>query len=90
MVFYPDNGPRRDLALQLQNDITVFQLNVQQARADLDKADEKMIPLINKVLQKQGLQTYDQLRDKLMATLTPEQKQLYDAVSRRVNAFSVS
>ena len=90
MVFYPDNVPRRDRALQLQNDITVFQLNVQQARADLDKADEKMIPLINKVLQKQGLQTYDQLRDKLMATLTPEQKQLYDAVSRRVNAFSVS
>ncbi|EMD39522.1 hypothetical protein CERSUDRAFT_111847 [Gelatoporia subvermispora B] len=88
MVFYPDNVPRRDRALQLQNDISVLQFGVQQARQDLDRADERMVPLINQVMAKNGLKTYDQLRDKLMSTLTDEQKKMYDALFESNKAWS--
>ncbi|KAL4262791.1 hypothetical protein AB1N83_006505 [Pleurotus pulmonarius] len=77
MVFYPDNVPRRDRALQLQNDISLLQNNVKEARDAMDKEDQRMIPYLNQILKNHNMSTFDELQAKLNAALTPEQKQMY-------------
>ncbi|KAG9218111.1 hypothetical protein CCMSSC00406_0010132 [Pleurotus cornucopiae] len=76
-VFYPDNVPRRDRALQLQNDISLLQNNVKEARDAMDKEDQRMVPYLNQILKNHNMSTFDELQAKLNAALTPEQKQMY-------------
>ncbi|KAJ8516941.1 hypothetical protein ONZ45_g5828 [Pleurotus djamor] len=76
-VFFPDNTNRRDRALQLQNDVVLLQNSVAQAKADMDKQDARMIPLINEILDAHGLASFEELQEKLNTVLTPEQQQAY-------------
>lgn len=80
-VFYPDNIPRRDRALQLQGDISVLQQSAAEAEKALKKEDERMLPLINQVLKAHGMSSFDELKAKLYAALTEEQKKKYKDVS---------
>ncbi|KAF8878186.1 hypothetical protein BD779DRAFT_1217895 [Infundibulicybe gibba] len=86
--WYPDNVNRRDRAQQLSNDITVLQQAVVEAEADMKKADERMIPFINEILTNHGLQTFDTLKAKLMAAMTPEEKQAYEELIERSRQVS--
>lgn len=81
LVFYPDNVPRRDRALQLQNDISLLQNNAKEARDAMDKEDQRMVPYLNQILKNHHMSTFDELQAKLNAALTPEQKQMYTDVS---------
>ncbi|KAF8871918.1 hypothetical protein BD779DRAFT_1574691 [Infundibulicybe gibba] len=86
--WFPDNVNRRDRAQQLSNDITVMQQAVVEAKADMDKADARMVPFINEILQNHGMQTFDDLKAKLDASLTPEQKKVYDELVERSKQVS--
>ncbi|KAF8884346.1 hypothetical protein BD779DRAFT_1537138 [Infundibulicybe gibba] len=86
--WYPDNVNRRDRAQQLSNDITVLQQAVVEAEADMKKADERMIPFINEILTNHGLQTFDTLKAKLMAAMTPEEKRAYEELIERSRQVS--
>ncbi|KAF8878188.1 hypothetical protein BD779DRAFT_1217980 [Infundibulicybe gibba] len=86
--WYPDNGNRRDRATQLSNDITVIQQNVVEAEANMKKADARMLPLINQLLANHGMKTFDDLKAKLMAAMTPEQKQAYETLVERAKQIS--
>jgi hypothetical protein len=76
-VFFPDNVPRRDRALQLSNDITVMQQSVVEARDAMNKMDERMIRFLDELLKNHGMATFTELQKKLEATLTPEEKEQY-------------
>ncbi|KAF8878184.1 hypothetical protein BD779DRAFT_1676937 [Infundibulicybe gibba] len=86
--WYPDNVNRRDRAQQLANDITVLQQSVVEAEADMNKSDARMVPFINEILKNHGLQTFDQLKAKLMASMTPEQKKSYEELVERSRQIS--
>ncbi|KAF8878192.1 hypothetical protein BD779DRAFT_1218307 [Infundibulicybe gibba] len=88
--WYPDNTNRRDRAQQLSNDITVMQQAVVEAKADMEKADERMVPFINEILENHGMKTFDDLKAKLDATLTPEEKKAYDELIERSKRISES
>ncbi|KAJ8501853.1 hypothetical protein ONZ45_g12005 [Pleurotus djamor] len=80
MVFYPDNVPRRDRALQLQNDITMLQNSAREAKAAMDKEDARMVPYINQILKNHNMATFDELQKKLEDALTDEQKAQYKSM----------
>lgn len=81
LVFFPDNVPRRDRALQLQNDISVLQASAREAKDAMDKEDKRMVPYINQILKNNKMSTFDDLRKKLNDTLTDDQKKAYKDVS---------
>lgn len=83
-MFYPDNVKRRDRALELQNDIASFQNKAKEARKLIDKQDERMLPFIDSVLQKQGVATFDQLQAKLNSVLTGDQKKALQDVGATI------
>ncbi|THH34065.1 hypothetical protein EUX98_g50 [Antrodiella citrinella] len=78
MVFYPDNIPRRDRALQLQNDISNLQTSAKEAKDAMDKEDKRMVPFINQILKNHQMSTFDELKNKLDGVLTDEQKKAYN------------
>ena len=80
-MFFPDNIPRRDRALQLQNDISVLQNSAREAKDAMDKEDKRMVPYINQILKNHNMSTFDELRKKLDDTLTEDQKKAYKDVS---------
>lgn len=47
----------------------------------MDRMDERLRPLINQVLEKHGMSSFDELKDRLMQTLSDEDKQVYQDVS---------
>lgn len=47
----------------------------------MKKEDERMLPLINQVLKAHGMSSFDELKAKLDAALTEEQKKKYKDVS---------
>ena len=79
-MFFPDNIPRRDRALQLQNDISVLQNSAREAKDAMDKEDKRMVPYINQMLKNHNMSTFDELRKKLDDTLTEDQKKAYKDV----------
>ncbi|KAF8878189.1 hypothetical protein BD779DRAFT_1218200 [Infundibulicybe gibba] len=81
--WYPDNINRRDRAQQLSNDITVMQQAVAEAKVEMDKALERMDPYIQEMFRNNGMKTFDDLKAKLDASLTPEQKMAYDELVQR-------
>ncbi|KAF8871927.1 hypothetical protein BD779DRAFT_1680031 [Infundibulicybe gibba] len=72
----------------MSNDITVMQQSVVEAEADMIKADARMVPFINEILANHGLQTFDTLKAKLMAAMTPEEKRAYEELVERSRQIS--
>ncbi|EMD39524.1 hypothetical protein CERSUDRAFT_111849 [Gelatoporia subvermispora B] len=89
MVFYPDNIPRRNRALQLQDDISLIQLSVIQAQKDMETADTHLSELSEKAMKHDGIDTLDKLQEKLQDTLTDEQRKQYDAILKASKLNSV-
>lgn len=87
-MWFPDNIPRRERALQLANDISVMQFDVKKAKEDMDKADARMVPYLNQLLVNHNMKSFDELKAKVDASLTPEQKAAYEAVSLDAILFS--
>jgi len=79
-VWFPDNIPRRDRALQLQNDISVLQQSAVEARDSMNTMDSRMVPYVNKILAGHNMSTFDDLKKKLDESLTDEQKEQYKQV----------
>ncbi|KAJ8455633.1 hypothetical protein ONZ45_g18890 [Pleurotus djamor] len=77
-VFFPTNTNRRDRALQLQNDVAVLQNAVAKDKDYMDKQDARMVPLINEILDANGLASFEELQEKLNNVLTPEQQKAYN------------
>ncbi|KDQ28253.1 hypothetical protein PLEOSDRAFT_167892, partial [Pleurotus ostreatus PC15] len=88
-VFYPDNVPRRDRAIQLQNDISVLQNSAREAREAMDKEDARMLPYINQILKNHNMSTFDDLQKKLNDALSGTQKQMYDDLVNNARRLSV-
>lgn len=86
-MFYPDNVKRRDRALELQNDIASFQNKAKEARKLIDKQDDRMLPFIDSVLQKQGVATFEQVQAKLNSVLTGDQKKALQDVGATSHSF---
>jgi len=80
VVWFPDNIPRRDRALQLQNDISVLQQSAVEARDSMNTMDSRMVPYVNKILAGHNMSTFDDLKKKLDESLTDEQKEQYKQV----------
>ncbi|KAF9501356.1 hypothetical protein BDN71DRAFT_1426504 [Pleurotus eryngii] len=89
MVFYPDNVPRRDRAIQLQNDISVLQNSAREAREAMDKEDARMLPYINQILKNHNMSTFDDLQKKLNDALSGTQKEMYDDLVNNARRLSV-
>ncbi|KAG9221212.1 hypothetical protein CCMSSC00406_0007386 [Pleurotus cornucopiae] len=89
MVFYPDNVPRRDRAIQLQNDISLLQNSAREAREAMDKEDARMLPYINQILKNHNMSTFDDLQQKLNDALSGTQKEMYDDLVNNARRLSV-
>jgi len=74
---YPDNQHRYDRVTGLATNIGSIQQEVLDA---IQREDDKNVQInitMNQLLAKYGLQTIDQMKDRVLATLTPEQKQSF-------------
>ncbi|KAE9391813.1 hypothetical protein BT96DRAFT_1023872 [Gymnopus androsaceus JB14] len=76
-IFYPDNKNRGDRALELAAHTTAIQQTAIEAKDAIDKIDARIIPTMNKLLAHHGLKTWDQLFERVMSALTPEDKEAY-------------
>jgi len=74
-MLFPDNQNRGRRVEQLANDIGFVQNNITRYYNDMDNRDVRMRPLLDRIMREHGLTSFTELRDRIYALLTTEQRQ---------------
>jgi len=83
---YPDNANRYNRVTGLANDIGSIQQEVLDAIAREDAKNVQINVTLNQLLAKNNLKTIDEMKEKVMQSLTPEQRQAFeDLVNKMKN-----
>ncbi|PIL25613.1 hypothetical protein GSI_11362 [Ganoderma sinense ZZ0214-1] len=80
MVFYPDNENRATRLQQLVDSMANLQTNVKDMGKDMDEKNAKYRPAINKLLKANGMDSIDDLINKVAAKMTPEERKVFEAL----------
>eukprot|EP01129_Flabellula_baltica_P004103 TRINITY_DN13_c0_g2_i2.p1 TRINITY_DN13_c0_g2~~TRINITY_DN13_c0_g2_i2.p1 ORF type:complete len:332 (+),score=92.31 TRINITY_DN13_c0_g2_i2:51-998(+) len=76
-LFYPDNQNRARRCQQLLDDSTNFQQNITEDSQSLDEKDKNMRSSIDTIMAEQGLETFDELKEKAFSFMDDAQRQAY-------------
>jgi hypothetical protein len=79
-MFYPDNDKRASRLQQLVDSMANMQTDIQNDAKAMDDKNVAIRPQIDKLLKMNGYDTMQQLIDKSMALLTPDQRKQFEAM----------
>ncbi|KAJ7813988.1 hypothetical protein B0H14DRAFT_2458285 [Mycena olivaceomarginata] len=86
MVFYPDNEKRASRLQQLVNSMDNMQTDIKHTAAQMDEMNEKIRPAINAMLKERQMNTVDDLIQKSMEKMTPDDKKQFEALIKAAKA----
>jgi len=75
---YPDNQNRYNRVEGLANDISSVQQEVRDSIKRVDATNTRIIPTMNNIMKTNNMKTIDDMKNEVMKSLTPEQKQKYE------------
>jgi transcriptional accessory protein Tex/SPT6 len=78
----PDNQPRAGRVQQLVDSIANMQTDIKNDAKQMDKKNADMRPKVDALLNKNGLDSIDDLIKKAMAQMTDDERKQFEAVSR--------
>jgi len=77
-LFYPDNRDRARRCQELIDDISGFLSSIREVEDQLRQKDEQYLPTIDAIMKKEGLKTFEELKQKAFSYMTDQQKATYE------------
>jgi hypothetical protein len=85
-MFYPDNEKRASRVQQLVDSMANMQTDIKNDSQAMDDKNVAIRPQIDKLLKQNGFATLDDLINKSMALLTPDQRKQFEAMVKTAQA----